>query len=45
MMNTYKVYHLNNFVRSFSDRDKALEFIYSKPSPEDYEILDRSDFL
>lgn len=41
----YRVYHLNNFVKSFADREKALAFVYSKPNHEDYEILDGSDFL
>lgn len=39
----YRVYHLNNFVKSFSNRDAALEFVYSKSDHEDYEILDGSD--
>jgi hypothetical protein len=39
----YKVYHLTRFVKSFSNRDAALEFVYSKNVPEDYEILDKSD--
>jgi len=39
----YRVYHLNNFVKSFSTRDKAAEFVYSKENWGDYEILDRSD--
>jgi len=40
----YRVYHLNRFVHSFADRDAALDFIYSHPNYEDYEILDNSDF-
>jgi hypothetical protein len=41
----YKVYHLTRFDGwSFSTRDAALEFVYSKAVPEDYEILDDSDF-
>lgn len=40
----YRVYYLNCFVKSFSSRDAALEFVYSKSVPEDYEILDKSDF-
>jgi hypothetical protein len=41
----YKVYHLTSFVKSFSNRDDALEFVWSQRVPEDYEILDKSDFL
>jgi hypothetical protein len=41
----YRVYHLNNFVKSFATREAALAFVYSKSDHEDYEILDRSDFL
>ena len=40
----YRVYHLTRLVKSFSSRDAALNFVYSKAVPEDYEILDKSDF-
>lgn len=39
----YRVYHLNTFVRSFSTRDAALDFVYAKSNYGDYEILDGSD--
>lgn len=39
----YKVYHLNRHVITFNDRDRALEYVYASKTPEDYEILDRSD--
>ena len=39
----YKVYHLTYFVKSFHSRDAALDFVYLKRVPEDYEILDESD--
>jgi hypothetical protein len=39
----YRVYYLNKFVKSFSTRDKAAEFVYSKKDHGDYEILDGSD--
>ena len=39
----YKVYHLTRFVKSFSTRDAALDFVWSQRVPEDYEILDKSD--
>ena len=41
----YRVYHLNVFVKSFRTRDAALDFVYSKPDHEDYEILDGSDAI
>lgn len=40
----YRVYHLNRYVRSFADRDQASEWIWNQKGPEDYEILDNSDF-
>lgn len=42
-MNTYKVYHLNRYAKSFRDRDAALAFVFAQRTPEDYEILDKSD--
>jgi hypothetical protein len=42
-MNTYKVYLLNNFVKSFRTRDAAADYVYSKQNYADYEILDGSD--
>lgn len=44
-MNSYKVYHLGVFYRSFSTRDAALNWVHSQRVPEDFEILDKSDFL
>lgn len=44
-MNTYKVYHLGVFSCSFQSRDGALAWIASQPNAEDFEILDKSDFL
>lgn len=41
----YRVYHLNRFVKSFTDRDSALHYVYAQRTPEDYEILDDSDAL
>lgn len=41
----YRVYFMGGYVRSFSTRDAALDYVYSSPNWEDYEILDRSDFL
>ena len=39
----YRVFHLNRPVITFRDRDEALEYVYSQATPEDYEILDKSD--
>jgi hypothetical protein len=39
----YRVYYLNKFVKSFTTRDLASQFVYSKTNHEDYEILDGSD--
>jgi hypothetical protein len=39
----YRVYYLNRFVKSFTTRDKAIDYVYSKTDHEDYEILDGSD--
>lgn len=39
----YHVFYLNNFVKSFRNRDDAIKFVHSKPDLHDYEILDRSD--
>jgi len=41
----YRVYFLGGYVRSFPTRDEALDYINRSPNSEDYEILDRSDFL
>jgi hypothetical protein len=48
--NYYKVYHLNQYLRSFFERDAALDYVVTLVAEgegyiEDYEILDRSDFL
>ena len=40
----YFVYHINRLVQSFTTRDAALDFVYSKANYGDYEILDNSDF-
>lgn len=39
----YRVFHLNRFVKSFPNRDAALAYVYSQRTPEDYEVLDKSD--
>jgi len=39
----YRVYHLNRHVITFDSRDRALEYVHAAKTPEDYEILDRSD--
>jgi hypothetical protein len=39
----YRVYYLNQFVKSFTTRDNAIDYVYSKTDHEDYEILDGSD--
>ena len=45
-MNTYKVYHLNKFCKSFSSRDAAMTYILNQNSDAgNYEILDGSDEL
>jgi hypothetical protein len=49
-MNEYKVYYMNVFQRSFSNRDEALDHVLLMTLTEnrsygDYEILDGSDFL
>ena len=46
----YKVYYLNVYQTSFSERDNALDWIIQDStarfrSMADYEILDGSDFL
>jgi hypothetical protein len=41
----YRVYHLSRYVKTFADRDAASLWVASKPSPGDYEILDKSDAL
>ena len=44
MMNTYKVYHLNNFRKSFSTRDNAIAYVLGQgESIDNFEILDGSD--
>ena len=40
----YRVYHLSRYVRSFADRDAASLWVWDQKCPEDYEILDNSDF-
>jgi len=44
-MNRYRVFHLGQYVKSYPSRDAALNYVYSQRTPEDYEILDRSDDL
>jgi hypothetical protein len=39
----YRVYYLNKFVKAFTTRDAASDYVYSKQNYADYEILDRSD--
>lgn len=39
----YRVYHLNRHVQTFTDLDTAQLWVVDQASPEDYEILDRSD--
>ena len=39
----YRVYHLNRHVKTFRDRDEASLWVIDQRTPEDYEILDRSD--
>ena len=50
MQNTYKVYHLGQYMCSFFERDAALDYVVTLVAEgvgyiEDYEILDGSDFL
>ncbi len=41
----YRVYFLNTYTgRQFPTRDQAREYIDDQSHPEDYEILDDSDF-
>lgn len=39
----YKVYQLNRHVKTFRDRDEAYLWVAEQRTPEDFEILDRSD--
>ena len=39
----YRVYHLNRHVNTFTSLDEASEWKWQQATPEDYEILDRSD--
>ena len=46
----YRVYHLNNYIKSFTNRDLAVAFVMQQTIRmdndyhyEDFEILDRSD--
>lgn len=48
----YRVFHLNNYIRSFTNRDDALRFVIAQTQRhdnsyfyEDFEILDGSDYL
>ena len=46
----YRVYYMNRFLKAFPTRDAALDFRMKDAnkrgvSMDDYEILDRSDFL
>lgn len=43
--NVFRVFHLNRYVRSFPSHDAASLWVYAQPTPEDYEILDKSDEL
>ena len=47
MNNVYRVYHLNRKVATFTDRDRALDYVKDRVedghSYGDYEILDNSD--
>lgn len=44
-MNTYRVFYLNQYQRSFSTRDAALDYVLANGGPDDFEILDKSDYL
>ena len=39
-MSKVKVFHLNNYVRSFPDYDSASEWKWEQKCPEDYEIVE-----
>lgn len=46
----YRVFYMNQFLKAFPNRDAALDFVikhsnYHWRSMDDYEILDRSDYL
>jgi hypothetical protein len=48
--NTYKIYYLGRYKKTFWDRDQALNWIVQEVESGggdfgDFEILDRSDFL
>ena len=39
----YRVYHMNRHVKTFESLDDAQLWVIDQRTPEDYEILDRSD--
>ena len=39
----YRVYYVNRYIRQFTDRDAALDFICRQPDLLGWEIRDRSD--
>lgn len=40
----YRVYRLGSFVRSFTTRDEAVDWVCAQPGGfDDFEVLDRSD--
>lgn len=46
----YRVYYMNQFIKAFPERDNALAFVLrdmfeKSRAYDDYEILDRSDYL
>ena len=46
----YRVFYMNQFIKAFHTRDAAMDFViknanHHQRSMDDYEILDRSDFL
>ena len=43
--NVFRVFHLNQYVRSFPSHDAASLWVYAQPNAGDYEILDKSDEL
>jgi hypothetical protein len=40
----YRVMHGERHMKSFPTRDQALAFVMTQEDPEEYEILDRSDY-
>ena len=46
----YRVFYMNQFLKAFPNRDAAMDFVIKhanthQRSMDDYEILDRSDYL